>query len=276
MLSGCFAFAWMGAGAHALRDSCDWQVIALFRSVLALIFAAGLALAAGEKMVFLRPRSLWLRSISGSISQVCTFFALTRLPISDVLTLTNMFPIWVAVLSWPLLGEAPSGQVWLSVASGVTGVVLIQQPHIAAGNYATVAALAASFFAAFAMIGLHRLRHIGASAVVVHFSAVSSLFCLASLVLFDLPKSAAALRESNVLLLLGAVGLTATVGQLFLTKAFAFGSPARVSVIGLVQVAMAMALDVALFGHSLGPLTLVGIALIVAPTAWLMVRQPTV
>jgi len=31
-----------------------------------------------------------------------------RLPVSHVLTLTNMFPIWVAVLSWPLLHELPA------------------------------------------------------------------------------------------------------------------------------------------------------------------------
>ena len=115
-----------------------------------------------------------MRSIAGSVSLVCTFYALTRLPISDVFTLTNMFPIWVAVLSWPLLGEAPPLSVWISVASGIVGVILIQQPHFAEGNFATLAALTSSFGSAVAMIGLHRLKGIDIRAIVAHFEPARS------------------------------------------------------------------------------------------------------
>src|SRR5438477_4738547 len=98
-----------------------------------------------------------MRSLAGSLSLIGTFFALTRLPVSDVLTLTNTFPIWVAVLSWPLLRQAPPPQVWISIASGVAGVVLIQQPHFAEGKFAPLVALCAAFFTGISMIGLHRL-----------------------------------------------------------------------------------------------------------------------
>jgi drug/metabolite transporter (DMT)-like permease len=74
-------------------------------------------------------------------------------------------------------------------------------------------------------------------------------------------------------LLLASVGVTATIGQLFLTKAFAGGSPAKVSVIGLSQVVMAMILDVVLFDRTFTYPTLLGILLIVVPTAWVMVRR---
>ena len=57
-----------------------------------------------------------MRSIAGSISLVCGFYAMTHYPVSEVLTLTNMFPLWVAVLSLPLLGEWPSFDVWPAVA----------------------------------------------------------------------------------------------------------------------------------------------------------------
>ena len=67
-----------------------------------MTFAAILAMAAGKRLVFFRPRKLWMRSIAGSISLVCGFYAMTHYPVSEVLTLTNMFPLWVAVLSLPL------------------------------------------------------------------------------------------------------------------------------------------------------------------------------
>lgn len=274
MLSGSLVFSFMAACAHELRHWCDWQLIALARASFALVFAGVLTVAAGARLVFLRPAVLWVRSVAGSCSMVLTFFAFTRLPVSDVLTLTNMFPVWVAFLSWPLLGEAPPGHVWLSVGSAVFGVVLIQQPHLAEGNhYAILAALAASVFTAFAMMGLHRLRDIDARAIVVHFSGVAVLFCTASLLLFDRRAQADEAFGSRPLVLLLVLGVTATVGQLFLTKAFTFGPPARVSVVGLTQVVFAMLLDMAFFGRTFNRTTLLGIALIVGPTAWLVGYQ---
>jgi drug/metabolite transporter (DMT)-like permease len=247
-------------------------VIALVRSLVALVLAILVALSARQKLVFWRPRTLWLRSLAGSVSQVSTFYALTHLPVSDVLTLTNMFPIWVALLSYPL-GEPPPGHVWLSVASGVVGVVLIQQPHIAEGNFAALIALMSSFFTAIAMLGLHRLQGIAPVAIVAHFSAVSSVFCLVAFFVFERAVGPVESSDSRSLLLLGGVGVTATIGQWFLTKAFASGSPAKVSVVGLSQVVMAMVLDVVLFDRAFSVPTLLGIVLIVVPTARLLARS---
>src|SRR5438309_1132709 len=81
--------------------------------------------------------------------------------------------------------------------------------------------LASLFFTAIAMLGLHRLRDIDVRAIVVHFSAVALLCGTACFFLFEretLPQTQ--LGGPGVLLLFG-VGVSATVGKLFLTKAFA-------------------------------------------------------
>jgi drug/metabolite transporter (DMT)-like permease len=273
MVCGSLAFAVMGTLAHALRQECDWRVIALARSGVALAGAAVLALGAGARLVFWRPRILWLRSIAGSLSLVGTFYALTRLPVSDVLTVTQLFPVWVALLSWPLLGERPGLGVWLAVLSGAAGVFLIQQPHFAQGNFASVVALAASVATAFAMLGLHQLQDIDHRAVVVHFSAVSLLFCAAALALFGADQAPLTLPEGRGLTMLLGVGATATVGQLFLTRAFAAGPPARVSVVGLTQVIFALGIDIGVLGEQVDWRKLLGVALVGAPAAWLMASR---
>ena len=273
MLCACLSFALMGTLAHALGAACDWQVIALARTGLALALAALLALAAGVRLVLWRPRVLWMRSIAGSISLVCTFYALTRLPVSQVLTLTNMFPIWVAVLSWPLLKEMPEPSVWLAVLSGVAGVVLIQQPNFAEGNFASLLALASSFFSAVAMIGLHRLHQLDVRAIVVHFSGVGLIFCLASFLLFDHSRAFQGVLDGGTSLMLLGVGVSATAGQLWLTRAFAAGPPARVSVVGLTQIVFALGFDLVCWDYRYGPEMFFGIVLIVVPTAWLMWKQ---
>jgi drug/metabolite transporter (DMT)-like permease len=274
MVCGSLAFAVMGTLAHGLRQQCDWRVIALCRSGIAFAGAAALTAAGGARFVLWRPRVLWLRGLAGSCSLVGTFYALTRLPVSDVLTLTQMFPIWVALLSWPVLGERPGWRVWVAVFSGAAGVILIQQPHFAEGNFAALVALASSVSTAVAMLGLHQLHGIDHRAVVVHFSGVSFLFCVAALGLLGPGEVPRQVPEGWGLAMLLGVGLAATVGQLFLTRAFAAGPPARVSVVGLTQVAFALFLDAVVLRQDIDGRKLLGVVLVVAPAAWLMLSRP--
>ena len=55
MLGGAFAFAVMGAFAHAAGKGCPRQIIALARSALALIIAGSLAYFEKTPLVFFRP-----------------------------------------------------------------------------------------------------------------------------------------------------------------------------------------------------------------------------
>lgn len=274
MICGAVAFASMASLAHGLREACAWPVIALARAAVPLVLTGLLAALGGVPLVW-RRRSLWIRSLAGSISLMCTFFAFTRLPVSDVLTLTNLVPIWIALLSWPVLGQRPTAGVWLAITTGFTGVVLIQQPHLAEGNFAALAAVASSLASSVAMLGLHRLHGIDARAIVFHFSAVSMLFCFGLLAIVHDPGPArAALNWSMAAALLG-VGLSATLGQFCLTKAFLLGPPAQVSVVGLSQVVMGMIIDRVVWGRVFSPLTLAGMVLVLLPTAWLLLSRAT-
>jgi drug/metabolite transporter (DMT)-like permease len=274
MLGGSVAFAVMGTLAHGLGTQCDWQVIALVRSSLAFVFAAALTRAAGARFVFLSPPVLWLRSLCGSLSLVCTFYALAQpsIPQSEVLTLTNVFPLWVALLCWPLYGRRPTASLMLALTCGLAGVVVIQQPRFAEGNIAAAAALTASVATAVAMLGLNRLNHLDARAIVVHFSGISALACVACFFVFPL-KFGGALPGGQALLMLVGVGASATAGQICLTKAFAAGPPTRVSLVMLTQIPMAILFDVIIWSHEFSNVTLIGTALVVGPTAWVMASR---
>ena len=82
------------------------------------------------------------------------------------------------------------------------------------------------------------------------------------------------MNEAGTLALLFGVGAAATVGQLAMTKAFALGSPSRVSVVGLMQIVFALVFDLLFWRRAFGPPVVVGIALVIAPSAWLMLRSP--
>jgi drug/metabolite transporter (DMT)-like permease len=275
MVAGCFLTAWMSQLAHLLGDGCDWRIIALARSGLAFVFAFGLARLSGATLVFWGQPSLWLRSCASSVSLLCMFAALAgefRLPTSEVLTLTNTFPIWVALLSWPLLRLRPSLSVWLAAVCGVCGVALIQSPHFngaVGGTPAVVLSLVAALTSAIAMLGLHRVKGIHPWAIVTHYSGVATLFVLATWAVGPLPDLAPAAGTNTLLVLLG-MGVAATLGQVCITRAFTTGQPARVSVVGLTQILFALGLDLLFRGPRFEASTLAGIALVLAPTAWMM------
>jgi drug/metabolite transporter (DMT)-like permease len=281
MLSGNVAFALMAAMASVAGQSCDWRVVALARAALACLFAIVMARAAGARLVFWKPGILWIRSFAGSLSLLCTFYSLTRLelPVSEVLTITNIFPVWVAILSWPVLGEVPSWGVWASVLSGVAGVALIQQPHFAAGRFAVLVPVAASVCTAVAMMGLHQLHGVDARAVVAHFSGVAAVCCLIVLMVGRPDKDLANTFIGYTPLQLVGVGASATLGQLCLTHAFASGAPAKVSVVGLTQIIFSLMIDVAVFHVSFdlsrpaNQIKVVGMALILVPTAAMVLRH---
>lgn len=294
MLIGAVAFASMSELAHALSDDCSWLLVAFARSSLALVFTTVIARSQKTPLVFWRPKTLWLRSICGSISLICSFYAFKHLPASDVIAITNTFPVWVAILSWPLLGERPSREVWLAVICAVLGSLLINQPHLqtdlatdeqGAGQIRLgafriderflggIAAAISSVLSAVVVIGLNLLHKIPSQAIVVHFSLVATVFCLAAAPWqSSFAGSLAALRLPT-LLLLTALGLCATIGQIFLTKAFAAGPASKVAVVALSQVVFCYLFELSFLGRAFQWLSLCGMILIIGPTALMLWRR---
>jgi drug/metabolite transporter (DMT)-like permease len=272
MLASSFAFSWMGTLTQLAGHGCSWQWTAIVRCVLPLLLVAGWAWLAGVRLVFWGTPTLWMRSLAGSCSLVGTFYALHRLPLTEVYTVANMFPIWVALLSWPMLGRAPARSVWLCVASGVAGVVLILQPRFVAGDYTVLVVVAVSLFTALALMGLHHLKAIDPRAIVVHFSATALAFAVVAALVFPTVPAAEPFAARHAALLFG-VGVCATIGQYFLTLAFTSGEPARLSVVSLTQIVLVFILDLVVFGHRPQVEQLLGIPLVLGPATWLMVRQ---
>jgi drug/metabolite transporter (DMT)-like permease len=271
MLAGALLFALMGALTHALGPRCDWRIIAFVRVLVMFLAMIAIARAAGARLVVWDPPSLWTRSLAGSFSLVCNFFALTRLPIADAITLSNTYPLWIVLLTALLLRQAPTAGEILGVASGLVGVVLIQRPQLQGDGRAAAVALLASLATALAMLGLHRLRGIDARAIMAHFAGVASLVA-GTWVVLRWGSLEPVPRDPGTWLLLLGVGVTGTTGQFFLTRAYVAGPPTKVSVVGLSQVVFAMGLDAALWHRTMTLRTLVGFALVLAPTAWLLDR----
>ena len=273
MLGAAALMATMGALVHQVGTRSDWLVVALIRTLVMMVTAAILVQASGLPLAIWRPRTLWVRSVAGSFSLVCNFFALSHLPVADAVTLSNMHPLWIVLLTAATLRRWPAATEILSVASGLLGVILVERPDLDhAQGLAVAVALISSVSTAVAMLGLHRLKGIDSRAVVAHFAGVASAFAAVWVVVRWNQLQPTRLDPTTLAMLLG-VGATGTLGQIFLTRAYSSAAPSKVAVVGLTQVVFAMAYDVAIWGRRLDPLTLVGFGLVLGPTTWLSIRS---
>ncbi len=273
MLWASLAFAVMAALSHLAGESCDWQLIVVARAVVAFFFAAVIAKASGVKLVWRGSATLWVRSIAGSTGMLCNFYALAHLPVSDTLTLMNTSPIWVTLFLWLVFGQRPTAGIICAVLTSVAGIVLIQQPHFQHGKFACLMALCGAFCTSIAMLGLNRLKAVDPRAIVVHFSGVASIATMLFLLLTNRKDYSAQLSNLSVLFLLVLVGAAGVAGQIGMTRAFAKGHASRISVIALSQILFGLGFDVLFWNHSVNLISLLGMVLVIVPTAWLILGK---
>ncbi len=269
MLTGAVAFALMNALARGARHL-PWPMLGFSRALFGLGAALALARLRGASLAIADRRRMWQRSVSGSVGMLCTFYALTHMPLADATALLNTTPLWIAALAWVTLRERLSPRVTLALAVAFAGVALVERPGMTEGGFAGVVALGAGCASALAMVSLRRLSGETPEAVVVHFSAVATgAMAAASLhwVATNGPPPAFTWVDAGAVL---AMGVAATVGQLAITRAYALDKAARVGAAGWAQVVIALAIDALVFARVPERPALAGIAMLLVSGALLV------
>lgn len=273
MLFSAFCFALMGAFTHSLKETFDWRVTGFARSFINFVLILILARATRQPVIFFNvPSSLWWRSIAGSISILCTFYVFANLPIAEATSLSNLVPIWMAVLIAVVENKLVSRSVLISIVLSVVGVFFIQQPHFDQGNVAVFIGILQALFAAIAVYNLHRTKGLHPTTVVAHFTGVASVITF----LVMIPSLAMIVDGAKyswpVIIGLLGVGVTGTAAQLAMTRAYILGNPSVNSTVGLAQVAFATVLDILIWNRVFGFETILGILFITIPTTFFVAR----
>ena len=252
------------------RAGVPWAVIGLVRAIVGLAASLGLARARGASLRVFGRWAMWTRSLAGGAQSLCIFYAVTHMPLSDAMALIQATPLWIAAGARLTLREPPGRAVTLALALGAVGIILIERPSFAVGNVAGVVALAAGIFGAVGMVSLRRLSGETPEAVVVHLSGVSVIvLAAAAYILWDETARAAVPSPLGLAGLVG-VGLTAAIGQLFQTRAYAVDRAARVGATSWLQVLLALLIDIVVLGTPVQGWTLLGIGLMLAAGVVLM------
>lgn len=166
------------------------------------------------------------RAAYGTIGMVLNFGAVILLPLAEATTFGFTSAIWAVILSVVLLRDAVGPWRWGAVALGFIGVIVIAQPG--SGHfplYGAAVALGGAFMVALISIQVTDLGRTERSQTIVFWFAAMSAPVLA----LALPFVFAPHDRAGWLLLL-AIGLFGTLGQMLLTAALRFGAVASVIV----------------------------------------------
>ena len=159
MLGSTVLFATVNASAKILTQSYHVVEVLWGRFTFAALF---LTVIYGRRLVrTMATRRLGLQLIRSLLTVGSTalfILALHLLPLTDATALLFTGPIFVALLSRPLLSEAVGPGRWLGIAVGFAGAVVITRPGATAFQVAWLVALGAAILFAFYLITTRMLR----------------------------------------------------------------------------------------------------------------------
>ena len=269
MLLAQVCFATMNVSARLAGSGVPWPEVASARFLVGAVLAWGIARSRGASLAITDRRTSWMRAIFGTLSAVCTFYAITsrRINLGDAATLGATAPIFVAMLAPSLLGERSGRAVPVAAGIAFSGVALVLQPSFeSAIGVATVATLGAFLYA----IALISLRRLGGGetheAVVFHFSCVA----LAAMTALAIPGWRT--PTPHDLLWLVTTGVTGGLAQLAMTRAYSLDRAARVSTLTFLGIVFTHLLAIPIFGEHPGWSQAVG-AVLVMVAGVLLVRS---
>ncbi len=99
--------------------------IIFFRNLFSLPFVLLIASRTGIILKTHHFKGHLIRSVIGLISMIMVVITVTRLPLAEQQVLSYTQPLFLVLLSIPLLGERPSLQRWIAVLIGFAGVVVV-------------------------------------------------------------------------------------------------------------------------------------------------------
>jgi drug/metabolite transporter (DMT)-like permease len=218
------------------------------------------------------------RGVVGVGAMGLGFFALTRLPLPEAITLNYAQPLLVVVFSALFLGETIRVYRWTAVAVGLVGVVIISWPKLTlfAGEggmeseqaLGVAAALVAAAVSAVAMLLVRRLVQTEKTAtIVLWFSLTASLMALATL-----PFGWTALSASQAALLVGA-GICGGLAQILMTESYRYAEASTVAPFEYSSMILGIAVGYLAFGDLPTIYTIVGGLIVVAAGIFIIWRE---
>ncbi len=201
-----------------------------------------------------RPFGHVLRGVIGVTAMGLSFFALTRLPLPEAITINYAQPLFVVIFGALFLGERVRIHRWTAVVVGLVGVVVVSWPNLTmlrggspAGGAELAGAIAAFVAAAVAAVAMLQVRSLVATeksaSIVIWFSLTATL---AGLLTFPFGWQAMDFWQTVFLI---SAGFCGGIAQLFLTEAYRHAEVSTVAPFEYTSIILAVVVGYLAFGE---------------------------
>ncbi|NWG39439.1 MAG: DMT family transporter [Hydrogenophilaceae bacterium] len=265
MLIASFLFAVMGVLVKLASGHFSSPELVFYRSMFGLLsIYAIIVLARRQWLAPLRSQYLYShvkRGLSGFLALVMFFYAIAHLPLATAITLNYTAPLFLAAITAWWFREHHGRGLLVAVLIGFAGVAILLQPGWQARDgQAGVIGLISGFFAAVAYLNVRTLGRQGEPEwrVVFYFTLIASLGAA-----FWMAAAGFAMPRPSDWPLLLAMGITATLAQLAMTRAYRLGNTLTVGTLAYSNVGFSAIYGVILFGDRLPLSAWIGMTLIV-------------
>lgn len=261
MIVAALLFSLMGVCVKEGAQNFTPVELVFWRTLFGVLMLGIPACLYGQRFATPHFKGHLVRGCAGYVSLLLTFYAIVHLPLVTAVTLTHTAPMFLALLSVLWLKERFSGRMAAALALGFVGVTLLLRPTMAGDLwFYGLVGLASGAASGFAYLHVRELGQLGEPEwrIVFYFALLSTVFG-AALVTFT---GWHALTLNNIGPLLG-LGLTATLGQLAMTRAYKVGRKLVAANLSYLSVVFSSLLGALLWGDTLPLDSCVAIAVIV-------------
>jgi drug/metabolite transporter (DMT)-like permease len=262
-----------GAVAKMLGDDLSALEIVFFRNLFGMVFILLALKHTPTKLKGGKPLLLLYRGFFGFTALLLFFYTITEISLGEAITLNKTSPLFVSILAFFLLNEKLSKLGILALFFGFFGVVLITKPMGVDVGIAHILGLISGFLAAAAYTTIRKIKHIYDSRMIV--LSFMSMGVVIPIILFTIsefysPKSLDFMLAKFTIptslhtwSLLFSIGVTATLSQWLLTKAYSATNAGIIGIISYTNIPFAIFFGVLLGDKFPDLYTLIGIFLIV-------------
>lgn len=259
----------MSSVAKVLGDRLHPFEILLFRSLVGFLFI--LPLFIRDPMEPFRTKRFGLhltRGIVGWIGNACLFWTITHMLLADAMALQFARPLFMIPLAMVFLAELPGWQRTAVTMIGFLGILLYARPFTEGFDPAAVVGAVGALFGGVVVVCVKRLSTTEPTRTIMFYYAFwTTVFAI-------LPAAWVWVTPTwTELVLLIAIGLLGISGQACITHGLAQGEATALVPLDYSRILYSAILGYLLFAEIPGPLSIAGMALIVASSLYLVVTE---
>ena len=198
-----------------------------------------------------RPGDHAIRTLSGILGLGLFFFSISTIPLAEATILAYASPIFITVLSIPILAERIGIRRWVAVAIGFIGAAIIVQPGSVVFGLGSMAAIGSALASAFVVIWLRRMSDTenATTTSIIYNSSGMAVFGV-WLLIYGWVNVTSMLD----LILLISVGLCASFQQFFFAVAFRYGEASFLAPFEYLVLVLAAVIGI-VFWNEIPPVT---------------------